>query len=291
MSQSLLKEEQDNLDTILKELENAVQNSYIKEFEQCFNQNGVNDIKPISKLLDFYNEPQILEEIESLESEIEMKYILDIEEKAYQKYFKSKDMGVYEALYKECAKRIVVLTKIIREFQPFKREQAFEEKQMEKQELINTYKDKIKQMKNTQCKLDVDRKTAEIELKDQQNYNKQLEKKIEEITNSLELFKGDDKILNKLDFESLLKYEEDVHNALRRVSNTKTLKIREMVSDIGKFKQTAEDAKKCIICSQNNIDVLIKPCNHAIVCEECSFKILYCPLDRGEIISQEKIFF
>ena len=61
--------------------------------------------------------------------------------------------------------------------------------------------------------------------------------------------------------------------------------------DIGKVKQTAEDAKKCIICNQNNIEIIIKPCNHTILCGDCSYKLSHCPLDRGEIISQEKIFF
>ena len=148
-----------------------------------------------------------------------MQYILDVEEKAYNKFYQSKTTSIYEALYKECVKRIIILTKIIREYKPYKAELVYAEKQNEKMELINTYKDKIKQMKLTCSKLDIDKKDIEIELRDQQNYSEQLEKRIEE----LELFKFDDKALFKLDFETLLRYEEDCQNTLNKISNFKTL--------------------------------------------------------------------
>ena len=38
MSQLQGNQESESFESIIKELENAVQNSYIKEFEQCFNQ-------------------------------------------------------------------------------------------------------------------------------------------------------------------------------------------------------------------------------------------------------------
>ncbi|AAC97724.1 ORF MSV248 putative inhibitor of apoptosis protein (IAP), similar to Orgyia pseudotsugata NPV GB:U75930 [Melanoplus sanguinipes entomopoxvirus] len=34
----------------------------------------------------------------------------------------------------------------------------------------------------------------------------------------------------------------------------------------------------CIICNENNISYILKPCGHASTCYECSYKIYKCPV-------------
>ena len=64
----------------------------------------------------------------------------------------------------------------------------------------------------------------------------------------------------------------------------------ELAQDIEALKNSSEDAKKCIICRERNACILLRPCMHANVCEECSLKLVNCPIDRKEIVSQEKVF-
>lgn len=41
--------------------------------------------------------------------------------------------------------------------------------------------------------------------------------------------------------------------------------------------------KVCIVCYENEIKVLLKPCNHLCVCEKCSIRLEECPLCRKGI--------
>lgn len=56
------------------------------------------------------------------------------------------------------------------------------------------------------------------------------------------------------------------------------------------LKDQIQDNKKCIICRNNNISILIQPCNHICVCEECITKVNICPLDRKYISSHTKVY-
>lgn len=56
--------------------------------------------------------------------------------------------------------------------------------------------------------------------------------------------------------------------------------------------EIAKNNKKiCSICYENEIRILLKPCNHLCVCNVCSNKIDSCPLCRENITSKEYVKF
>lgn len=55
-------------------------------------------------------------------------------------------------------------------------------------------------------------------------------------------------------------------------------------------KEKLKDCKNCLVCQSEPVNCLIKPCNHACICEQCSLKLEECPLDRKRIEHIEKIY-
>lgn len=51
------------------------------------------------------------------------------------------------------------------------------------------------------------------------------------------------------------------------------------------------DKDNCVICLETRKCKLLLPCKHLCLCEGCSEKVDACPLCRGNITSQEKVFF
>lgn len=47
------------------------------------------------------------------------------------------------------------------------------------------------------------------------------------------------------------------------------------------------DNDTCIVCFDHRVEILLRPCNHFNLCEECSLLVTQCPTCRGFI--QEKI--
>lgn len=53
---------------------------------------------------------------------------------------------------------------------------------------------------------------------------------------------------------------------------------------------------KCVICLDNNKNIVVKPCNHVVMCENClnsdkkKFIGQFCPLCRKQIVLTEKIY-
>ena len=54
-------------------------------------------------------------------------------------------------------------------------------------------------------------------------------------------------------------------------------------------KDIVKDAVKCIICCDQPRNVLFRPCNHILICDECSGKTNYeeCFVCRSEIVEYE----
>lgn len=51
------------------------------------------------------------------------------------------------------------------------------------------------------------------------------------------------------------------------------------------------DDLKCVICFENPKQVIILPCGHVCLCEECSNRILLsCPMCRKDIVSKAAAF-
>lgn len=51
-----------------------------------------------------------------------------------------------------------------------------------------------------------------------------------------------------------------------------------------------EDIKKCIVCKERSVCILLRPCNHMCLCNSCVQPIEKCPLCRTFIEHYEKIY-
>ena len=58
--------------------------------------------------------------------------------------------------------------------------------------------------------------------------------------------------------------------------------------------QDNEDTKKCIICYSENREMILKPCKHICVCQNCCTRIIQdfnkCPFCQKRIIQSERIY-
>jgi hypothetical protein len=57
------------------------------------------------------------------------------------------------------------------------------------------------------------------------------------------------------------------------------------------YMNKSEFKRTCTICYENEIKVLLKPCNHLCVCSNCSKKIDNCPMCRENIFAKEEVNF
>ncbi|CAD8103660.1 unnamed protein product [Paramecium sonneborni] len=121
----------------------------------------------------------------------------------------------------------------------------------------------------------------------QQNYliihhelqrNKNRVKQIEEINSELKLqiklYEGDFETIRQSSFEDIKKVEDQLVKTTNQISLYKNSLIQ----------------KFCVICLQKEYCILLKPCGHICVCEECSKKIEHCPIDRLKIFKMKKIY-
>jgi hypothetical protein len=52
-----------------------------------------------------------------------------------------------------------------------------------------------------------------------------------------------------------------------------------------------QEKRNCSICYEQEIKILIKPCNHLCLCSKCSDKVHSCPICRERIILKEIVKF
>lgn len=288
------------MDTILLELEAAIKNSYMAEFEDFIkaevSTNSEKEIKenPLpSKILDCDNEEMLIKALSEFESDIELKNMLKIEEQAYLNLFEDREK-VYSTLYHQSTNRISFLVRVLKNLA--NERNLFIEKEVNyvvetsKEEMINSYKERVKHLNNRIVSLQGELANSEIELEDRKEMYSKLSHKYEDLVYELEMFKGNEKLFKRLEIETLFKFEEDMQNSLKVVAKIKNEKILDCLNDLKHSKQAVEDSKKCIICHESQACILLKPCNHANVCEGCSLKLTICPIDRTVILTQERIF-
>jgi hypothetical protein len=135
----------------------------------------------------------------------------------------------------------------------------------------------------------LERSYFDIEIKHSEK-NNEIEKKVK---SRLEEFR---KLKKKLDL-----YEKSDLNELNSVQKLSELgmKLLEVLNKISKYKEkfVEEEVEKrrkkrkklCVICMENSIKILIKPCCHLCLCEICCLKIESCPICRKLISVKEKI--
>ena len=73
-----------------------------------------------------------------------------------------------------------------------------------------------------------------------------------------------------------------LHFGIGVISNKKEKSIQE------------EENKKCIICYSGDREMILKPCNHICVCQNCCKRIIQdsnkCPFCQNRIIESERIY-
>jgi hypothetical protein len=46
----------------------------------------------------------------------------------------------------------------------------------------------------------------------------------------------------------------------------------------------------CLVCLDEEVTVLLRPCNHVILCAACAESVSLCPMDRRRITGRERVF-
>jgi E3 ubiquitin-protein ligase MUL1 len=85
--------------------------------------------------------------------------------------------------------------------------------------------------------------------------------------------------------DSLAHYSLNELQALER-------QVKMALERIEKAKQNLEEEKLCVICRENPKVMLIMPCRHLCVCEECGHRVELdrCPLCRNVIAERFSVF-
>ena len=63
-------------------------------------------------------------------------------------------------------------------------------------------------------------------------------------------------------------------------------RLQELETELMKEKE----AKQCVVCMDRPREIMMRPCNHYCVCEECSGKLSRCPICTKYFLKAEKIF-
>jgi len=82
---------------------------------------------------------------------------------------------------------------------------------------------------------------------------------------------------------------EYLDNVAKRDNNNNDIVIDD--DDNEKFVDAYENQNECVICMNAPRDVVIIPCGHLICCENCVVQCKECPLCRGVINDNLKVFF
>jgi len=90
--------------------------------------------------------------------------------------------------------------------------------------------------------------------------------------------------LDEYDMQQLTFLEVEFNASLLRIRNLKVQKLQRKVKEL-------EDGKKCIVCYDSKINIVLVPCGHHILCEDCSEKITKCPICSAQIQMAVKTFY
>lgn len=181
-----------------------------------------------SKILDCDNEDLMIETLSNLNSEFEIRNILKMEEQIYSNLYEDREK-VLSTLYNQSTNRIEFLIRVIQKLIQEKNALASQEniQLSNKEDLINSFKDRIRNLNSRILAVQDDLSTVEIELEDRKEMYSKLSSKYEDLVCELEMYKGDERILKKLEFETLVKFEENLHKSLLNIAKIKN-QVREL---------------------------------------------------------------
>ncbi|CAD8177690.1 unnamed protein product [Paramecium pentaurelia] len=112
------------------------------------------------------------------------------------------------------------------------------------------------------------------ELQLEKSRGKQIEEANNQLRQQIKLYEGDFETIRQQSFEDIKKVEDQLVKTKNQISLYKNSLIQ----------------KFCVICLQKEYCILLKPCGHVCVCEECSKKIDQCPIDRVKVIKMKKVY-
>ena len=150
-------------------------------------------------------------------------------------------------------------------------EQKYEEKE-------NFDTEKSKESQNILLRLKKSQKSLEIITRQ----NKILQRQIDDLIET-EINNNNDFIETFEDYEKQIKKLEINNECLIHKCNAYETIIKTNKNDINKESVT------CILCFQEPRNVLFKPCNHILICDDCSGKSNYdeCFVCRSKIVELE----
>lgn len=166
-------------------------------------------------MLNFEDERMLIDDIET-KTKSEIINHFKIEEQAYISHYKQKEL-VYKTLYKEFIKRTCFLINVIKDIQELQIEAV-----NEKQQDANNFKERIKKLSLMRSSLEGNCKQLEVELSDKNDMITRLTSKLEEKECELELYRGDQKMLSKLELSTLADIENKFMDSLKCISRVKT---------------------------------------------------------------------
>eukprot|EP01016_Furgasonia_blochmanni_P023153 TRINITY_DN2507_c0_g2_i3.p1 TRINITY_DN2507_c0_g2~~TRINITY_DN2507_c0_g2_i3.p1 ORF type:complete len:316 (+),score=50.39 TRINITY_DN2507_c0_g2_i3:197-1144(+) len=231
------------------------------------------------------SERDLLHEIKACESDQDLKSMIEAEEaKGVLIAQKAHNVeSVYKKLYRKSLSKMLALMKLLRKLADEKGPKDNVHHRRGSTSVENELKKRLEIQSHNNLYL-------KSKCDDLERRNKDLFDEAENLRRQLLLYKGDDKGLSYLDYETLIGVEQQLIQGMMNIATFKNKLITKLEEDKIKHAQAAEDCKKCLICQSKNFGVILKPCNHVCVCDECSTKIKECPLDRKPIITVEKVY-
>ncbi len=74
------------------------------------------------------------------------------------------------------------------------------------------------------------------------------------------------------------------------IGNQKEILIDIFNSFLQQYSKSEETSSQCSICMDSNKDVVLEPCNHFSICNNCAKRISHCPICRVKIENIKIIF-
>ncbi|CAD8132684.1 unnamed protein product [Paramecium pentaurelia] len=112
------------------------------------------------------------------------------------------------------------------------------------------------------------------ELQREKSKVKQIEEANSQLKLQMKLYEGDFETIRSQSFEDIKKVEDQLVKTKNQISLYKNSLIQ----------------KFCVICLQKEYCIVLKPCGHVCVCEECSKRIDHCPIDRVKVLKMKKVY-
>jgi hypothetical protein len=72
--------------------------------------------------------------------------------------------------------------------------------------------------------------------------------------------------------------------------NTGNLLVNTRLQELEAQLMREKESKQCVVCLDRPRMMMMRPCNHYCICEECSMNLSRCPICTKRFIRMEKIY-